>query len=356
MHDLERPAQPDRPPRSLHAVRQARALPRRHAGAGCRAAARRLCRERVRRPGDLRALPDRGAGRQFRQAPDRLLQRPHIGPRAEGRALRPRARPAGAPAAVLLGQHPRRSRHRRAAGHGGQRAGGAQGCQRPGDRAQCRGSALLRRGRRTRHAQAAGRPRPAQSGAGARMGLEGRARRAPPHPAGAEDPTHEAAGPAGNGAGLLGRDRRHPPRHGNGPALHHRPVAGAEERGLRHRLRHRLDDDRHASGVAAVGTYRRLLRHVKPADPLRRGSDEPRLLRDDEPGRARGHDQGRARGGQRSDRQGLRGGQCRPPRHSGHGLRRQPDHAPPVPRHRPDRTRPGALRAGRVGRAAVLGT
>ncbi len=66
----------------------------RHAGAGCRAPARRLCRERLRRPRHLRALPDRGAGRQFRQAQDRLLQRPHLADRPEGRALRPRARPA----------------------------------------------------------------------------------------------------------------------------------------------------------------------------------------------------------------------------------------------------------------------
>ena len=37
------------------------------------------------------------------------------------------------------------------------------------------------------------------------------------------------------------------------------------------------------------------------------------------------------------------------------GVRRQSDHAPPVPRHRPDRARPGAVRARRLRRAAVLG-
>ncbi len=181
--------------------------------------------------------------------------------------------------------------------------------------------------------------------AGEGLGLEGPAGRAAPDPAGAENPAQ----------GQLGRHRRRPPRHGIVAALHHRALSRPEERGLRHRLRHRLDHHRHASGLAAVGPHRRLVRHVEPADPLRRGSDEPRLLRDDEPGRPRGDDQGRARGGQRADRQGLRGRRRRPPRHLRLRLRRQPDHAPPVPRHRPDRTRPGAVRARRLRRAAVLG-
>ena len=78
-------------------------FPGRHAGARCRAPARRLCRERVRRTRHLRPLPDRGAGRQFRQAQDRLLQRPHLAQGPEGRALRARARPARGPPPVLLG-------------------------------------------------------------------------------------------------------------------------------------------------------------------------------------------------------------------------------------------------------------
>ena len=97
------------------------------------------------------------------------------------------------------------------------------------------------------------------------------------HPAGAGDPAQ----------GQLDRDRRHPPEWMPSRPLHHRPVAGPQERGLWHCLRHRLDHHRHASGVAAVGPHRRLVGHVEPADPLRRGSDEPRLLRDDEPGRPR---------------------------------------------------------------------
>jgi uncharacterized 2Fe-2S/4Fe-4S cluster protein (DUF4445 family) len=38
------------------------------------------------------------------------------------------------------------------------------------------------------------------------------------------------------------------------------------------------------------GRYARLRRRIQSADPLRRGSDEPRFLRDDESGRPRGHD------------------------------------------------------------------
>ena len=50
----------------------------------------------------------------------------------------------------------------------------------------------------------------------------------------------------------------------------------------------------------------RLVRHDEPADPLRRGPDEPGLLRDDEPRRRRGDDRGRARGDQRAGRAASR--------------------------------------------------
>ena len=71
-------------------------------------------------------------------------------------------------------------------------------------------------------------------------------------------------------------------------------------------LRHRLHHHRHASGFAAVGPHCRLIRHVEPADSLRRGSDEPRLLRHDESRRPRGDDQSGARSCQFADRKGLR--------------------------------------------------
>ena len=56
-----------------------------------------------------------------------------------------------------------------------------------------------------------------------------------------------------------------------------------------------------------------------------------------------------------ADRQGLRRRRSRPPRHSRHGLRRQPDHAPSVPRHRPDGAWPGAVCARRFRGSAILG-
>ena len=187
---------------------------------------------------------------------------------SEGRALRARARTARGAPPVLLGADPRRPRHRRSAGHGDQRAGRAQGGQRPRHRTQLRRPALLCRGRRTRHAQAARRPRPAQGHAGEGLGLEGPADRPASDPRGAGHPAQ----------GQLGRHRRDPSRHGFLAPLHHRPVARPQERSLRHCLRHRLHDDRHAPGVAAVRPHRRLVRHVEPADPLRRRPDEPRLL------------------------------------------------------------------------------
>ena len=91
---------------------------------------------------------------------------------------------------------------------------------------------------------------------------------------------------------------------------------------------------------------RRLLRPHEPADPLRRRSDEPRLLCDDESGRREGNDGGRARGAQHARAAGRR---AKPGSSSADILEdragRQSGHAPPVPRHRSDRTRRRALRA-----------
>ena len=95
----------------------------------------------------------------------------------------------------------------------------------------------------------------------------------------------------------------------------------------------------------------------EPADPLRRGSDEPGLLRHDEPRRRRGADRGGARGAQRP-------GRPRSPGEAGIAssdilevtLRRQPDHASPAARAstrsssaaRPSRWPPtGRSRSGR---------
>ncbi len=67
--------------------------------------------------------------------------------------------------------------------------------------------------------------------------------------------------------------------HGGKPD--HRRVAGLSRARLRHRGRRRLDDDRRASVRSVERRGRRRGRRDEPADPLRRGSDEPRLLRDD---------------------------------------------------------------------------
>ena len=342
-HEL--PRQHHRPARSVHAVRQARALSGRHAGARRRAPlgvyVESVCGGRA-TCGRCQIEVQEGNFAKHKI----VSSNDHISPKGakEERYERVRGLPEGRRLSCSA-HDPRRPRHRRAAGHGDQRADRAQGGDRPRHRAQCRRPALLRRGRRARHAQAARRPRPAEGRAGEGLGLEGPADRAAPASRRCRGSCARATGaspPRSTATWILA-------------PLHHRALARPQERGLRHRLRHRLDHHRHASGVAAVRPHRRLVRHVEPADPLRRGSDEPRLLCDDEPGRPRGDDQGRARGGQRADRQGLRGRQRRPRRHFRLRLRRQSDHAPPVPRHRPDRARPGAVRARRLRRAAVLG-
>ena len=102
----------------------------------------------------------------------------HISPRGakEERYDRVRGLPEGRRLSCSA-HDPRRPRHRRAAGHRRQRAGRAQGRQRPRHRAQCRRAAVLCRGRRARHAQAARRSRPPEGRAGEGLGLEGPAGR-----------------------------------------------------------------------------------------------------------------------------------------------------------------------------------
>ena len=93
----------------------------------------------------------------------------------------------------------------------------------------------------------------------------------------------------------------------------------------------------------------------EPADPLRRGPHEPRLVRDDARGWRRGADDGRAQGARRPARHARQQGRHQARRDPRAGDRRQSDHAPPPARHRPDaararrlshsrRTRPSARR------------
>ena len=70
-------------------------------------------------------------------------------------------------------------------------------------------------------------------------------------------------------------------------ARHRRALSGLQGAGLRPCLRYRLDDGRGASVRSRQRRRARLERPDEPADPARRGSDEPRLLRDDASGRRR---------------------------------------------------------------------
>ena len=98
------------------------------------------------------------------------------------------------------------------------------------------------------------------------------------------------------GRPAAGARRRPARRHGRGPRRQrdHRGVAGLRRPRLRHRRRRGLDDDRRpplrARQRRGAGDGRR----HEPADPVRRGSDEPGVLRDDEPRRARAADGGGA--------------------------------------------------------------
>ncbi len=126
--------------------------------------------------------------------------------------------------------------------------------------------APLRRGHAARARLADRRPRPAVRGARARVAADrarGRPRRHPRAPAGAR--------------GRQVRGHRRGPRG----ARRHRHLAGPPRDGLRRRDRHRLDDDRRPPGQPGRRRGPRQQRRDEPADPLRRGPDEPRLVRDD---------------------------------------------------------------------------
>ena len=87
-----------------------------------------------------------------------------------------------------------------------------------------------------------------------------------------------------------------------------RGLAGLPRHVVRHRVRHRLDHGRRAPLRSRDRRGARLGRRDEPADPLRRGSDEPRLVRDDEPRLREGADARRARLPREADGRALRGG------------------------------------------------
>ena len=85
-----------------------------------------------------------------------------------------------------------------------------------------------------------------------------------------------------------------------------RRLAGLRRRGLRRRRRRRLDDHRRSPLRPVRRRRARQRRADEPADPLRRGPDEPGVVRDDEPRRRSPADVGRARGDRRADRRAAR--------------------------------------------------
>ena len=207
-------------------------------------------------------------------------------------------------------------------------------------------------------------------------------------PAGARRRRRERRRPAGRGGGRPARRGGDDGHHGGAAAgrrraARGRPVGGAARpndsavtvavrdgvivavwpgyldahrgRGDRRRLDHHRRPPvrpRHRRG-ARVG------RADEPADPLRRGPDEPGVVRDDEPGRRRRAHQHRPRGRSTSSSASWSTPPASTPRLGARGRGgRQPDHAPPRARHRPDAARAGAVRAGdrpcgrRAGRRA----
>ncbi len=237
----------------------------------------------LRRARHLRPLPGRRRRGRLLEASDRLRLRPRERLERRRTALRRQARPfAGGPPPRLPGARLRRPRRRRAAGKPGASPGRPQTRRDPPDRRRSGGPAALRRSGRARHARSDQRLPTRAGGARRAMG----ARRDDGEPARPARPPEVPAGGRLEGDGRRAQgtgDRRDPSRL-------RRPS-------VRRRDRHRLDDDRRPSLRSRKRRSAGLRGLDESADPLRRGSDEPGLLRDDESGRRRGADLERARGG-----------------------------------------------------------
>ena len=110
-------------------------------------------------------------------------------------------------------------------------------------------------------------------------------------PRGARHPASDAAH-ARRPAERRSVTRRGVARHRRGARRRHdhRHLAGLPRPRLRDRVRRRLDHGRRPPLRSLHRRGARLGRRDEPADPLRRGPDEPRLVRDDEPGLAEGAD------------------------------------------------------------------
>ena len=191
-------------------------------------------------------------------------------------------------APVLLGTSRGRCRHRRARQQPGASPGGAQGGRCARDRAESGGAPALRAGASSRTCTI----RPATcAGCSRRWKREWSLTDLHLRSVGAADAAADSA-------------RRRLAGHGRGARRQadHRRLAGAARARLRPRGRHRLDDHRRASVRSDERRGGGLRGRHESADPLRRGSDEPRVLFDDESGRRRADDRGGARGALRARR------------------------------------------------------
>ena len=270
--------------RRLHAVRQARRLRRRDEPARGRAPARRRSRFRLRRARHLRPLPGRDRRGRVRQARARSARRSRDALERGRAALRRKARRrCRRPAARLPGADLRRPRRRRAAGKPGPPPGRAQARGDASDRDRPGRAAALRRGRASRTcATPSSDFRRLQEALAEQWGLA----EATADLAVLRDAAEDAARRRLDGDRRAARGPRHRRDHARAFA----------DRALRRRVRHRLDHDRRPSLRPLDRRGARLGGRDEPADPLRRGSDEPGLLRHDESGRRRRADDARARG------------------------------------------------------------
>ena len=329
-------AQPRHRPRGLHALGAPRRVPRRHPGADRGPQPRGGHRLGVRRARHLRALPGLAQHRRVREARHHLARGPPRRRDRGGEEVRPDQGPRGRTAPELPGGDARRHRHRRAGREPDPPPDGAQGRGRdPRPRNRPGGQALLRRAGPPEHGGPDLRPHPAAGDPRARMGAR-RSRRGPELP------------PAALGRDARRRDvRRRLEGHGRGARGPGSRRGVGRIQGARVRARDRRRHHHHRRTPLQPGDRRggREQRHDEPADPVRRGPDEPDLLPPAERGPGAGaHRRGAGRHPRAGRCGGGRGGN-RPRGHRRGDAGRQPDHAPPRARHRPDPARHGAVPA-----------
>ena len=184
----------------------------------------------------------------------------------DGAGVRRRPRPRRRPASRLHGARRGGRRDRRPAGEPGVPAGRAQGGRRALDRRRSRRPPVLRRGR-----GAASSPRRASDLGRLLEALEREWELARSLRRSSRIAIYSTCSTRRPGLARHGRGPRRVGRHGD--------LAGLPRRGVRDRVRRRLDDRRRPPLRPAHRRRARVGGRDEPADPLRRGPDEPRLVR-----------------------------------------------------------------------------